>query len=75
MKKSLARIQRLVDTKRYTGVIKKKKEAKQSYIPGSIGISSVSETILEDYGRIVSRKERKKIAREGGQKFIPVRSF
>lgn len=39
------------------------------YVPGTLGLSAVSEAILQDFGSIVNRRERKRIAREQGVAF------
>jgi len=38
---------------------------KAPYRPGTLGLSAVSEAILRDYGRIVSRRERRQLAKQG----------
>lgn len=38
---------------------KREKSKKQAYVPGTLGLSNVSRAIKEDYGVIISRKERK----------------
>jgi hypothetical protein len=41
------------------------------YRPGTLGVSSVSEAIHRDYGAILSRRERRQLARRGGPAFRP----
>ena len=41
------------------------------YRPGTLGLSAVSEAIRHDYGAILSRRERRRLAREGGPAFRP----
>jgi predicted alternative tryptophan synthase beta-subunit len=47
------------------GTRSRKKRTKAPYHPGTLGLSAVSEAIRRDYGRIVSRRERKRLARQG----------
>ncbi|TCZ76073.1 hypothetical protein E0485_14600 [Paenibacillus albiflavus] len=42
---------------------KKVKRMKQAYVPGSLGVSAVSEAIQADYGLILNRRERKQLAK------------
>lgn len=44
--------------------MKKEASNKQAYKPGSIGLSLVSQEIKKDQGQILSRRERKALARE-----------
>ena len=41
------------------------KRTKPPYRPGTLGVSAVSEAIHRDYGRIVSRRERRQLAKYG----------
>jgi len=45
------------------------KRTKPPYRPGTLGVSAVSEAIRRDYGAILSRRERKRLARQGGPVF------
>jgi hypothetical protein len=47
------------------------KRTKPPYRPGTLGVSAVSEAIRRDYGAILSRRERKRLARQGGPAFRP----
>lgn len=51
----------------------RKKARQQSqtptHVPGSLGLSQVSESIKSDYGIIMNRKVRKQLAKEAGQTF------
>jgi hypothetical protein len=47
------------------------KRIKAPYRPGTLGVSAVSEAIHRDYGAILSRRERRRLAREGGPTFRP----
>lgn len=47
------------------------KRTKPPYRPGTLGLSAVSEAIRHDYGAILSRRERRRLAREGGPAFRP----
>lgn len=49
--------------------IHKKKSNKQRYKWGSIGTSQVSMAIKKDRGSILSRQERKRLAKESGNPF------
>lgn len=42
------------------------------YIPGTIGVSAVSEAIIRDYGRFVPRRIRRKIAKISG---VPLKVY
>jgi len=53
------------------GTRSRKKRTKAPYRPGTLGLSAVSEAIRRDYGRIVSRRERRQLARRGGPAFRP----
>jgi len=44
-------------------LIPKQQEEKPSYEPGTLGLSAVSEDIKEQYSMIVSRKDRRVLAR------------
>jgi len=46
---------------------KEPRQKKARYIPGTLGVSVVSESIKADYGRVLSRRERKRLA----NKFAP----
>jgi len=41
------------------------KRTNPPYVPGTLGLSAVSEAIRRDYGAILSRRERKRLARQG----------
>lgn len=45
---------------------KRPRSTKVAYVPGTIGLSSVSEAIKKDYGTILSRRDRKALAKEQG---------
>jgi len=45
---------------------------KKAYKPGSIGLSIVSEAIKKEFGSVLSRKERKRLAKESGASFQPI---
>lgn len=47
----------------------------RAYVPGKLGISAVSEFIMQDYGAILSRRGRKRLAKEQGIKFVGYRSY
>jgi hypothetical protein len=47
------------------------KRIKAPYRPGTLGVSAVSEAIRRDYGAILSRRERRQLARRGGPAFRP----
>jgi hypothetical protein len=47
------------------------KRTKPPYRPGTLGVSAVSEAIRHDYGVILSRRERRQLARRGGPAFRP----
>jgi hypothetical protein len=42
------------------------------YVPGTIGVSAVSEAIIRDYGRFVPRRVRRKIAKISG---VPLKIY
>lgn len=48
---------------------KKGRSEKQAYAKGTIGLSQVSQSIKSDFGRIISRKERKALAKSQGVAF------
>lgn len=48
---------------------KKVKRTKEPYEYGKLGLSAVSEAIQKDYGRILSRRERKSLAKQQGIAF------
>jgi hypothetical protein len=45
------------------------RKKRQRYVPGTIGLSAVSQAILKDQGRIHSRRERKSFAKSFGVPF------
>lgn len=45
------------------------RSTKQPYQPGELGLSAVSTAIKKDYGEILNRRERKKLAKENGVAF------
>lgn len=45
---------------------KKPKSTKVAYTPGTLGLSQVSEAIKKDHGAILSRRERKALAKQQG---------
>lgn len=51
---------------------KREKSEKLPYEPGTIGLSAVSEAILNDYGHIMSRRERRALAKQQG---VPFRAY
>lgn len=53
--------------------MKASKSTKKAYVPGTIGVSKVSQEIMKQhYGILLSRRERRDIARHGNKKFVPV---
>lgn len=48
---------------------KKSKSTKKEYELGTLGLSAVSKAIKTDFGRVVSRKERKIISKNLGTPF------
>jgi len=50
-------------------LFKRTKPKGAKYIPGTLGISTVSSAIKSDYGLFLSRRERKLIAKRGGKPF------
>jgi hypothetical protein len=48
---------------------KREKSTKQSYIPGSLGVSNISKAIREDHGTVLNRRERKQKAKNLRQPF------
>lgn len=50
--------------------VKAERSTKKPYEPGTLGLSKVSETIKKDHGRIVSRRERKQIAKQMFKRYI-----
>ncbi|MFU1797640.1 hypothetical protein ACM1RC_27500 [Paenibacillus azoreducens] len=48
---------------------KRERSEKTPYKPGSIGLSVISSAIKKEYGRILSRKERKSLAKAFGKPF------
>lgn len=50
-------------------VEKKAKSTKKAYEFGTLGVSQVSKAIKNDFGRVVSRKERKVISKRLGKPF------
>lgn len=42
---------------------------KMTYKPGSIGLSIVSAAIKKEYGSVLTRSERKRLAKETGKSF------
>lgn len=48
---------------------KKERSTKQAYELGALGLSGVSKSIKNDFGRVVSRKERKSLSKALGTPF------
>ncbi|MFD0710586.1 hypothetical protein [Paenibacillus sp. GCM10027626] len=49
--------------------LKAAKSEKTPYEPGKLGLSAVSEAIKAEYGRIITRRERKRLAKAKGTPF------
>lgn len=47
----------------------KTRSEKKPYVPGTIKLSAVSTAIKKDYGAILSRRERKELAKQQGVSF------
>lgn len=50
--------------------LKPGRSEKKAYEPGTLGLSQVSASIKKDHGKILSRRERKSLARDAFKRYI-----